>query len=47
MADDVGYVTKGPPGHQCADCQHYEPDTDDPSVGKCMGEDVESGASCS
>lgn len=46
MSDDVGYVKKGVKGRTCAACKHYEPDTENRKVGKCMGHNVEAKASC-
>ena len=46
MTDDVGYVDPGPEGKTCSVCANYEADAEDPAVGKCMGQDVTSTASC-
>jgi hypothetical protein len=46
MADDVGYVEFGPEGKTCADCAHYEPSSEAPGAGKCMGFDVRAAATC-
>lgn len=46
MSADVGYVENGPEGKTCSVCKHYEPDMNNSAMGKCMGHDVATSASC-
>lgn len=46
MGNDIQYRKKGPRGRTCADCKHYEAESENRKTGKCMGQDVEEEATC-
>lgn len=43
---EIKYTEKGQPGETCADCKHYEADTNTPGMGKCFGYEVKAEGSC-
>ncbi len=43
---EIKYVPKGEKGKTCADCKHFERDTDMQGMGKCFGQEVIEEGSC-
>jgi hypothetical protein len=43
---EVKYEPQGPTGQQCRDCKFFEPSSDDPSKGRCFGQEVIAQGTC-
>ena len=43
---DIKYIPKGEEGKSCADCKHFERDSNMQGMGKCFGKEVLAGGSC-